>query len=578
MHSQLSRLLQRLGLQADAPPDAHDWAEFLRLLEQALGEFDQERLLFGRSSTESERLSRYNEDLTRQVAEERDKLRAMFASISDGLCAFDRNGKLSNANDAAQNYFRQSAELDEATIFSHLQVHNPLHPEQWMTSEAVLQLIREGGVVRDSNALLRTPENFRLPVHCVLNPITKGRQVTGAILAIRDISEQKRSEADLIAAKEAAENASRAKSDFLSSMSHELRTPMNAILGYSEILEEELSCLSSEEESVNDLRSYAGNILQAGKHLLGLINEVLDLTRIESRQIQINIGRINLSELINQCVDYVLPILQEHGITLDNRVRLGRPLWVFADAQRLMQVITQLLSNAVKFNKPHGAVILFLDFPEARRVRLLVQDTGIGMTPEQQAKVFQPFLRMSGKNLSKGTGIGLTLARQLVEVMDGKIGLESELGQGSTFWLELSLVEEESRTDILFNKSRFLLLYIEDSRTNVSLITKVLQARPDIALISAPTGELGIELARTHQPDFILLDINLPGIDGFEVLRRLNTIEETDKIPVVGLSADDSANAFARAKAAGFYSYLVKPLDKKKFITIINEVLRTDLA
>lgn len=580
MHPQITRQLQRLDLQAETPPDAESWAQFLRLTAQAFQEYEQERMLLGRTSSESERLTRYNEDLTRQIAEERDKFQAMFASISDGLCAFDRTGKLTNSNDAALRYFGGDR-LNEQMVFSRLQVRNPLQPEQWLQGDGWTQLIREGGELHDGNAVLLTIEKRKLPVHCTLNSITRGRQVIGAILAIRDISTQKRGEADLISAKEAAEQASRAKSDFLSSMSHELRTPMNAILGYSDILAEDLEDAPEglDEDYLDDLKSYNTNIVQAGKHLLALINDVLDLTRIESGQIQINIGKMPLNEIVEECVAKIQPQLAEQSLTLDNQVAAGRAVTVFADRSRLSQVVEQLLSNAAKFNKPNGTITLSLDFPELNRVRLLVRDTGIGMNSEQQTKVFQPFLRMSGKNLSKGTGVGLTVAQQLLEVMDGKIGLESELDQGSTFWIELSLVHEEeaAKNEALFAKSRFLLLYIEDSRTNVSLVTKVLKARPDIALISAPTGELGVELARSHQPDFILLDINLPGIDGFEVLKRLNSFDETDKIPVVGLSADDSADAFTQAKAAGFYHYLVKPLDKKQFLGIINEVVRTDL-
>jgi len=577
MHSQIIRQLQRLDLQFDTPPDARTWNLFLRQVEQAFQEFEQERLLLGRSSTESERLSRYNEDLTRQIAEERDKFQAMFASISDGLCAFDRNARLTNSNEAAQRFFGE-IRLTAQDVFTHLRLHNPLQSEQWLTPEGILQLIREGGEIHDPNAILQLANEHRLPVDCVLNSITKDGLVIGAILAIRDISAQKRAELELIAAKESAEKSSRAKSDFLSSMSHELRTPMNAILGYGEILQEDLddSPSDADPDYVDDLRASITNIMQAAKHLLSLINDVLDLTRIESGQVQINIGKHDLRQIVAECVAKFQTQCHTQQLTLDNQVDPGRAVWVFADPARLAQVIEQLLSNALKFNKPHGSITLSVAFPELNRVRLLVRDTGIGMTEEQQGKVFQPFLRMSGKNLSKGTGVGLTVTQQLLEVMDGKIGLQSKLNQGSTFWIELSLVQEEARAkdEPLFANSRFLLLYIEDSRTNVSLVTKVLKARPDIALISAPTGELGIELARSHQPDFILLDINLPGIDGFEVLKRLNSIEKTDKIPVVGLSADDSADAFAQAKAAGFYHYLIKPLDKKQFLGIINELIR----
>ncbi|MCP4696105.1 MAG: response regulator [Gammaproteobacteria bacterium] len=570
MHPQIISQLREAGLTPDSPlKDPAKWQKFLSLVERSY--VDAERR---RPGTPSFRAP--NE----RVVEELDKLKAVIASFNDGLCVFDRNAVLLFVNPAAEFYLGiKSVKLDCTSLLAHFKLRDQWQSESYLEISEILQMIKEGGSLYDSDASILQADGRALAISCTINPISDNERVTGAVLVFHDISIHKQLDADLIAAKESAEKSSLAKSDFLSSMSHELRTPMNAILGYGEILQEDLGDPPDgcEEDYLGDLQSYTDHILQAGRQLLGLINNVLDLTRIESGNFDIKINKIDLLEVVKASVQETAGLFKNKGISLDDRSVALKSIRIIADADRLRQVITQLLSNAVKYNNENGSVIIMIEQNVTERVRLLIKDTGIGMTPEQQALIFKPFTRVSGRNLSEGTGVGLTITKELLEIMDGHIGIDSQLDKGSTFWIELptGLTREEAdkEKEIPPADRKYVLLYVEDSRTNVSLVAKILRARPDVALISAPTGELGLELARAHRPNVILLDINLPGIDGFEVLTRLRAYKETRGIPVMGLSADDSVEALDQARAAGFFSYIIKPLKKSEFLETINSVL-----
>jgi CheY-like chemotaxis protein len=360
-------------------------------------------------------------------------------------------------------------------------------------------------------------------------------------------------------------------------MSHELRTPMNAILGYGELLKEDLSTPVEEldKDFIDDMQQYVGNILSAGWHLLELINKVLDLTRIEAGKLEMNIEKIDLIDLIKECESLVLPLAEKRDIKIYNDTAASKPQYVLIDRGRLKQVLINLLSNAVKYNKEHGTITIQLAHPTPEYIHLSVIDTGIGLTPEQKEQVFEPFTRLSGLNLVEGTGIGLTITKRLLEMMDAHIDVESEANKGSRFWVELPTGELGALDAQLSSQDmrKYILLYVEDSRTNVSLVAQILKTRPDIALMSAQTGEMGLELAQMHCPDVILLDINLPGMDGFEVLENLRADAKTQHIPVLALSAVDTAQNLQRGKEAGFLSYIVKPLDIKKFLQSIDEAI-----
>ncbi|MDM8565955.1 ATP-binding protein [Candidatus Halobeggiatoa sp. HSG11] len=552
MHSILERILRQAGFTYDnLPTDLAKWQKFLNRIGVFFTNIDSER-----------------KQLPQQPS-----LLTIMSAMGDGVCVFDKQGKLLFANHAAENYLGVKYEqLQTTLVLERFELHeknNILLPVDRLIQKT------SKGRFQDNNAHLIGDVN--LPISCTFSPIIENNEVTNIVLSFKDISEVKNAEAELIAAKESAEKASQAKSQFLSSMSHELRTPMNAILGYSELLKEDLSSPIEEFDNdyMEDMLQYVGNILQAGWHLLELINKVLDLTRIEAGKLEVNIEKIELIDLIKESVSFVTPQAEKRNIIIDNTTATLSPNYALIDQGRLKQVIINLLSNAVKYNKDNGNITISLHQPNFKCIRIEVKDAGVGLTPEQKAKVFDPFTRLSGLNLIEGTGIGLTITKRLLEMMDGQIGVESEIDVGSTFWIEIPTGEVVDNQKVIAEQDlrRYILLYIEDSRTNVSLVAQILKARPDVALMSAHTGEMGLELAQLHRPNIILLDINLPGMDGFEVMKQLRKSEHTSSIPVLALTANDTDKYLERGRKAGFLDYIIKPLDIKQFLKAIDNAL-----
>jgi signal transduction histidine kinase len=386
--------------------------------------------------------------------------------------------------------------------------------------------------------------------------------------------------AELQRAKEEADAANLAKSEFLSRMSHELRTPLNAILGFGQILEMgELKPL--EEEGV-------GHILTAGRHLLGLINEVLDISRIEAGKLSLSTEPVLATSAVNEVLHLLQPMADANHIELTNTIPTDRDWHILIDRQRLVQVLINLVANGIKYNNERGGVILSAkECIETNSLRLAVSDTGAGLSAGDLGLLFTPFERLgaAGKGI-EGTGIGLALSKRLVEAMGGKIGVESVVGQGSTFWIEFPLVENplseaqsqyEANAKVQALSSSFTrchtVLYIEDNLPNLKLIEMILVDRKDIRLLSAMQGSTGLDLIAQQKPDLILLDLHLPDMNGDEVLRRLKSNSTTAHIPVFMISADATSGQIERLLAMGAKGYLTKPLDVKKFIQTLNDTL-----
>lgn len=384
-------------------------------------------------------------------------------------------------------------------------------------------------------------------------------------------------------AREEAERANIAKSEFLSRMSHELRTPLNAILGFGQLLE--LSPLSAE-----DVQS-TQQIVKAGRHLLDLINEVLDIARIESGHLALSPEAVHVSEVVLEALDLVRPLAAARDIRIDEGSIRSCTVNVRADRQRLKQVLLNLLSNAVKYNRQGGRVTLDCQTPSAeavpvsgQKVRLSVQDSGAGIDPDLRSRLFTPFDRLGAENSGiEGTGMGLSLSRHLAQAMAGELDFESEVGQGSTFWIELPRAADSvSRAEPLplaapvneFVSTKLVALYIEDNPSNLQLVQRLLAHRPEIRLLTAMQGGLGYELARQHRPDLILLDMNLPDQGGQEVLRHLREDEKTAAIPVIVVSADATEGQIERMLQAGAQKYLTKPFDVREFLSILDDHIR----
>jgi signal transduction histidine kinase/ActR/RegA family two-component response regulator len=392
----------------------------------------------------------------------------------------------------------------------------------------------------------------------------------------RDVTLERIAKREITAARVEAERANLAKSEFLSRMSHELRTPLNAVLGFAQLLE--LDPLSADQhESVT-------HIVRAGRHLLELINEVLDISRIESGQMTISLEPIAVAALLDELVTLTGPLGVGRSISID-AAGAECDVHVLADRQRLRQVLVNLLANSVKYNREGGSVTVTCAVVAGEGLRISVTDTGYGIRPDQLERLFHPFERLGAEQSGvEGTGMGLALSKGLVEAMGGRIGVESELDRGTTFWVELGLVEgpldtyENGRPDeeptVATSAGRtHKVLHIEDNLSNLRLVERIIARRPDLRLISAMQGRLGIELARQHRPDVILLDLHLPDTSGREVLQLLRTYPETRHTPVIILSADATKTQIARLTAEGAAGYLTKPLDVRAFFELIDTVL-----
>lgn len=386
--------------------------------------------------------------------------------------------------------------------------------------------------------------------------------------------------AELANANEEAKSANQAKSAFLSSMSHELRTPLNAILGFAQILTSDTLPSTLEQK-----KEFANHILKSGRHLLTLINEILDLAKVESGTITLSMEPVALADILLEVRTMIEPIAATRKVralfpAVDGAV-------VMADRTRLKQVLLNLLSNAVKYNREEGAVVVSCEQSGPERLRLSVQDTGHGLNPEQLANLFQPFNRLGQEaGAQEGTGIGLVVTKRLVELMGGEIGVTSSPGVGSVFSIELAstaplasaLPERGPEAQAAPSAppaegEPHLVLYVEDNPANLRLVEEIVAFRRDLRLLSAPDGHLGLELAKAHRPDAILMDLNLPGMSGFEVLRQLRADPETTWIPVIALTANAMPRDIERGMAAGFHRYLTKPIDIDKFTEAINSTL-----
>jgi signal transduction histidine kinase/ActR/RegA family two-component response regulator len=386
---------------------------------------------------------------------------------------------------------------------------------------------------------------------------------------------------ELVQATETAEKANRAKSEFISSMSHELRTPLNAILGFGQLLAAGDASLPPPKRA-----EFTQHILKAGAHLLKLIDEILDLAKIESANLMLSLEPVALAEVLDECRTMVEPAATERGL----RVLFpeNTPLGVIADRTRLKQVLLNLLSNAIKYNREYGTVIVDCTHSTASGcVHIAVRDTGAGLRPEQVAALFQPFNRLGQEaGAVQGTGIGLVVTKRLVELMGGKITVSSTPGVGSVFSVDLKSAAATSvptkvdsepmpfdTADVPGEALRPLLLYVEDNPANLRLVEEIVALRGDLRQLSAPDGQWGIQLARTHLPQVILMDINLPGLTGSDALTVLRSDPATAHIPVIALSANAMPRDIARGMATGFFRYITKPVNVDQLNRAIDQAL-----
>jgi PAS domain S-box-containing protein len=452
-----------------------------------------------------------------------------------------------------------------------------IHPDDVPASREVLRWMAEHpGVTRGAEFRYRHQDGGWRVLESRGRTLLPDSAAAGIVINSRDVTERKEAEVVLERARQGAEQANRAKSEFLSRMSHELRTPMNSILGFAQLL--------GRKELAPDQRKSVDHIVKAGQHLLNLINEILDISRIEANRHQLSLEPVRLSNVVCEGLTLIQPLGAQRSIRIDD-CGLDPDLYVRADRQRLSQVLLNLLSNAVKYNRDGGEVSLVCEATEDR-VRLGVKDTGPGIPAGKMDQLFVPFERLGAEHTGvEGTGLGLALSKRLVEAMGGTLTAESEPGEGSLFWMELIRQDSPLETAAWSGPSQVAsegnsanppatIVYVEDNLANLALIETILLDRPDITLLPALQGTIGLDLASEHRPDLILLDLHLPDMPGDEVLRRLRSDPRTRDVPVVIISADATPRRSEGLLRAGASAYLTKPLNVDEFLGTIDRLLQ----
>jgi PAS domain S-box-containing protein len=449
-----------------------------------------------------------------------------------------------------------------------------VHPEDMAKVKASQDFARQAGradIEPIEHRILRS-DGSELWVNCKarLRFDADGRavQVFGAV---QDITERKALEQAILDAKAAADRANQHKSDFILGMSHELRTPLNAIIGFGQLLEHDGDLNAEQQSNVEEIR-------KAGNHLLALIDEILDLSKVEAGRVELAMSTIDCRELAEECLGLVSLMAQKRDIRMELDVEPGIPL--VCDATRLRQVIINLLSNGVKYNRPHGVVRVQAHRShdsESRSVHIDVEDTGFGIPQDKIDRLFRPFERL-GRQDVQGTGIGLVLSKRLVEAMGGTLSVASSSGQGTCFRIALPVTrmpgvsqQRQRKTVSDLSQASGLVLHIDDNPSNLKLLQSVVLRLGQLDFMGAPTPSLGIDLAVAYKPRLIFLDLNLPGMSGLEVLKRLRSMPSTRQIPVVGLTVRASPEEMREGLQCGFDRYLTMPFDFDEVVATIGE-------
>jgi PAS domain S-box-containing protein len=478
----------------------------------------------------------------------------------------------------SEELFRIFGRDPQTDLPSYSRFFEQVHPDEQRKVEAIVdRSIARREPFHEEMQIVRTDGSVRIiDAHgqVITDSDGKPEKLVGTV---QDVTERRMVERKL-ALQEEAEKEHRARSDFLSRISHELRTPLNSILGFAQLMQ------------MDDLdqvqRENVGLIIKGGNHLLQLINEVLEISRIEAGTMTVSLEPVHVGNSVAEVVDLMEPLAAQHGVTIQNEVPQDRERHVQADAQRLKQVLLNLVSNAIKYNQPDGTVRISLEAPSAERTLILVTDTGQGISEENQAKLFTPFDRLGADETTvEGTGLGLALSKLLTEAMGGTLAVESEPSMGSTFTIGLASADapaadgEGAPADAPApvpngnGGAKETVLYVEDNQSNLRLVERILAKRPQVKLLSAMDGPLGVELARQHEPALILLDLHLPGMDGEEVLKHLKADERTADIPVVVVSADATNSRVERLLAGGAEAFLTKPLQVTRFMSLVDTTL-----
>ena len=528
--------------------------------------------------------------------------RAILNSLAAEIAVIDLDGVIREVNtpwkNAAYEYSNNNpTEFDVRQIgLNYLEFSKSINSSHRMGLDAYngIQAVLKGSLSSfNMEYACHSPTKQRWFMMSVL-PLGHAK-IKGAVIAHTDITGYKELDqalqeknCELERAKFVAEKANLAKSDFLSSMSHELRSPLNAILGFAQLMETDLPPPSaSQHESISQ-------ILQAGWHLLILINEILDLAKIEAQQISLHLEPVLINDIMLECKNMMENEAKKRGVSVSLPID-NLPILILADRTRVKQVVINLLSNSIKYNRKYGKVEIEYKNVKSDRIRISFKDNGLGLSEDQIAQLYQPFNRLNQETGSQeGTGIGLVVAKRLLELMGGSVGVESEIGIGSTFWFEVAAADKpcngcslvKANTTKLSGKPDISnidvtpttinlkkLLYIEDNPANMKLVERIIARDPNLKLLTATNGIDGVEIAQKTNPDLILMDINLPGISGLEALKMLQLNTITSNIPVIAISANAMLTDVNKGLSAGFVNYISKPIKVDELIKVINSAL-----
>ena len=537
-------------------------------------------LLIGTDNTARMQVEEERVKLEQSLRDQQFYTRSLIESNIDALMTTDPSGVITDVNNQMEALTGLSRDELIGSFFKNY-FTDPARAE-----EGIRQVLGEGKVTDYELTALSKDGTETVVSYNATTFHDRDGVLQGVFAAARDVTERKRwdkvlqeNTLELETAKAIAEKANLAKSDFLSSMSHELRSPLNAILGFAQLIESDTPGPTPAQKASID------QILHAGWFLLELINEILDLSVVESGRLTLSLEAVSLPEVLIECQAMIDPQAQKRGITMTFPT-FSAPCYIKADRTRLKQVLINLLSNAIKYNQAGGTVVVDCALRADGRMRISVRDTGLGMSTAMLAQLFQAFNRL-GREASgeEGTGIGLVVSKRLVELMHGVIGAESTVGVGSVFWIELlcdtsphagyvaAVNPSIPPIPIAPGSDSRLLLYIEDNPANLKLIEQLIARRPDLRLLTAQNGKDGINLARTYVPDVILMDINLPGISGIEAMKLIHLDPITAHIPIVAVSANAIPRDIEKGLEAGFFRYLTKPIKVNEFMDTLAVAL-----
>ena len=578
MNRLLKRQLKKLGLNDSSPPSDSDWQALLDLISQSYSDSDKDRQRLEHSiEVNSEEMYELNVQLKAKVKDKGEELdqakvqyRMIIESLADGVLTVNKNGIVESFNEAAELLFDYKK---NEVIGNNVSM---LMPEDDRVSHQ--SYIQETRIEGSSSIFHRFRELLGMkkdgsyfPIEINVTPFGEDKDKFVGI--IRDITERRKYENALLKAKEEAESGSRAKSKFLASMSHELRTPLNAILGFAELFE-------YSPELTEQLKQNAKEIQNAGNHLLQLINEVLDMSRIESGNVELSTEPILVKDLLSECVKLSDSLAAQKSVSIT--IECPEQATLEGDYTKVKQVLLNLISNSIKYNKINGKVECNCLELDENYLLIEISDTGNGIEESNLELLFKPFNRLGKENSSiEGTGLGLTITKKLVQYMDGEIGVESDLGVGSRFWVKLPKVKSQliHNNDLKPKLEQNLdgkpvILYIEDNPANQRFVSQISQYDNKYNFVFADDAESGIKKAIEIKPQLILMDIDLPGMDGCEALQRIKKMDSIKQIPVVAITANSDLLESKQHKDKEFSLILAKPISVSELLRSISDVIK----